>query len=125
MKDPGLTNLPAFKGGPNVAMKLARDKLDSVVQFYRDVLRLPTQQRDDGAWTVEFGSSLLWLDPSDTAQGEVWLEVVVEDVELAREYFREIPGSLAPEAEKLPKGYPGFWIQNPVGLIHLVSKDGA
>ena len=113
-----------FSGGPNIAMKVPPQKLDAVVKFYRDVIGLQVSRSESG-WMVEFGAATLWLDPSDRHVSEIWLELVTDDLENAEQRLRQAGVQPDETIESLPSGYPGFWISNPIGCVHLVSKRGA
>jgi hypothetical protein len=115
---------PNFAGGPNIAMKISPDKLDEVVGFYRDLLGFPVAKSPSGSWKVDLGQFVLWLDLSETGHGQIWLELVVPDAESARNYLAPT-GVIDPRIEALPNDYPGFWIRNPAGFVHLISEEGA
>lgn len=41
----------------------------------------------------------------------------------AAEYLKSFGVTRRDEIELLPKGFKGFWINNPANIIHLVSQD--
>ncbi len=111
---------PSFTGGGNIAMKLPPDLFAGTVSFYCDRLRLPVLEETDENVVFAFGSQKLWLDrAAGLSRPEIWLELVTDDLEGAAEI---LVNSLAGDAEPLPQGFEGFWITNPAGVVHLVSK---
>ena len=66
----------------------------------------------------------LWIDKTKKSNHpEVWLELNVENTHAAEKYLQEKDIERRENIEKLPKDFDGFWISNPTGVIHLVSKD--
>jgi hypothetical protein len=115
-------NQPNFKGGMNIAMKLAPHVFDQTVKFYRDVLRLPVLEEESASVVLEFGPNRLWLDRADHfSQAEIWLEITTDDIPAAADYFSRRGTVRRDEIESLPEGFEGFWICNPADMIHLVS----
>lgn len=114
-----------FNGGANVALKVPAGEMHRLLTFYRDTLGLDAHFSGTGSWVITFGPLTLWLDPSDSHRGEIWLEVVTSDVIRAKKHLAScgVPESSAIEA--LPADFPGFWITNPIGAVHLVAQHGA
>lgn len=115
-----------FRAGRNVALKLPADRFDQTVRFYRDVLGLPVHSTPDGGCWVEFGAVRLWLDPSHRrGVPEVWLELVTDDLQTAAAHLEAAGVPRRDGVEELPPGFPGFWIADPAGVIHLVCTPDA
>ena len=98
---------------------------EEVVRFYGDTLGLRRVATEEPEFVFEFGATRLWIDRvPGLERAEVWLEVIAEGP--------DVPGFLdgagvrrRDEVEQLPGDYPGFWIENPAAVIHLVTtKDG-
>lgn len=71
----------------------------------------------------EFGSNQLCIDRVEgLSQAGVWLEVAAGDVPGAAKRFGSAGVVRRDEIEPLPEGNPGFWIQNPASIIHMVAE---
>lgn len=118
-----------LSGGRNIALKIPDHLYLQTLRFYRDVLKLTPDVKQDGQVCFEFGEtepkSTLWLDRTEaTARPDVWLEIKTADLDATRAYLIS-EGLVVPEKlEKLPKGFPGFWVVDPAGLVLLVSLHG-
>jgi hypothetical protein len=113
---------PKFEGGKNIAMKLPSHLFDETAAFYRDVLRLTILEEIDSSVVFEFGMQKLWLDKEDhLSKPEIWLEIISDDVDAAEDYLNRRGVVRRDDIEPLPEGFKGFWIRNPVDLIHLVA----
>lgn len=117
-----------FAGGRNIAMKVPPHQWDETVRFYRDVVGLeviehePTEPPSVG---FVFGANQLWIDRVDRfSQSEVWLELSVADVRGAADRLEAAGVVRRDEIEPLGDDFEGFWITNPAGVIHMVSKPG-
>jgi hypothetical protein len=114
---------PTFTGGTNIAMKLPPQLYEQTITFYKDVMRLPMLRREDATCVFTFGPMQLWLDRVPTAShAEVWLEFVTNDTAAAADYLQQHAVVRRDEIEPLPEGFDGYWITNPAGIIHLVSR---
>ena len=118
---------PKFTPGKNIAIKVPVSEFDKTVSFYRDILgfeEVEVLSYDDiKSVTFKYGEMNLWIDKApDIEQVEVWLEVIVEDIDQASEYLRENNFFRRDEIEKLPEGFRGFWIANPANFIHLITE---
>ena len=115
---------PHFEGGSNIAMKVPSPHFDATVAFYRDVLQLPTVASTDTSVVFQFGPNQLWLDRVEPfSQAEVWLELVADDLAVARAHLASEGTIRRDEIEALPEGFEGFWIANPAHIIHLVRQQ--
>ena len=118
-----------LSGGRNIALKIPDHLYSQTVRFYRDVLKLTQDVKQDGQVCFQFGEteprSTLWLDRTEaTARPDVWLEIKTADLDATKAYLIS-EGLVVPEKlEKLPNGFPGFWIVDPAGLVLLVSLHG-
>lgn len=118
-----------LSGGKNIALKIPDHLYSSTLRFYRDVLRLEQKLRPDGQVCFHFGDTeprnTLWLDRTEgTAYPAVWLEIKTADLDATKAYLIS-QGIVVPDKlEKLPDGFPGFWIVDPAGLVLLVSLHG-
>ena len=117
---------PTFSGGRNIAMKVPPHLWDATVLFYRDVIGLKQTDRLAPAVCFEFGANHLWIDRVETiSHAELWLELNTDDVPKAADHL-EAAGIVRRETiEKLPDGFPGFWIRNPASIIHIVKEPDA
>ncbi len=116
---------PPFEGSANVAMKVPAHTYEQTVTFYEDTLGLPILQTDESSCSFQFGPLRLWIDrvPQYT-QPELWLEVRTHHTETAWSHLEESGVPRRDQVEALPEGFDGFWIANPAGVIHLVSRHG-
>lgn len=120
---------PRFEPGRNIAIKVPAHEYAQTVAFYRDVLGFSPGPEDVPSSTesvrFEYGDKLLWIDrvPS-LSQAEIWLEIVVDDVDAASRYLEEHGCARRDEIEALPAGFKGFWITSPANIIHLVTAGG-
>jgi predicted enzyme related to lactoylglutathione lyase len=116
--------MPSFTAGSNVAIKVPGPQYESTVAFYRDVLGLPLERRDDHSHAFTFGDGRrLWIDRMPALpRGDVWLEIAVDDLDAAREHFERHGVVLRPEVEPLAPSLRAFWASDPSGAIVLVSE---
>ena len=114
-----------FAGGRNIAMKVPPHLWEATVTFYRDVLALKIVEPAEAvskSVAFEFGANRLWIDcVGGLSQAELWLELTAGDVQGAAEHLQSAGVVRRDEIEPLPEGFEGFWIQNPAGIIHLIS----
>ncbi len=69
-----------------------------------------------------FGEIRLWVDQVPSlSQAEIWLEVQSDDTEKASAALEASGVVRCDDIEPLPKGFNGFWIANPAGIVHLVA----
>lgn len=115
---------PQFSGGRNIAMKVPPHVWEETVTFYRDILGLRQIDAHLPEVVFAFGANQLWIDKVDgLSQAELWLEITTDDVAAAADHFKAAQIVRRDEIEPLPEGYPGFWIQNPASIIHLIAKQ--
>lgn len=114
-----------FVGGRNIALKVPPHQYGATVSFYRDAVGLPVIERfQPNNIVFEFGRQQLWIDPVPAlSQAEVWLELVVDDVDAAAHHLDGNGAVRCDQIERLPEGFSGFWISSPASIIHLVSSD--
>jgi catechol 2,3-dioxygenase-like lactoylglutathione lyase family enzyme len=118
---------PKFSPGKNIAVKVPPHEFEATVAFYKDVLGLEQIEAsatgDFESVVFEFGDKNLWIDRiSGLSQGEIWLEVVADDIEHASEYLAKKGCARRDEIEPLPKDFIGFWVSSPANIIHLVTE---
>ncbi len=116
---------PSFTGGVNIAMKVPPHTFDRTVAFYRSILGIPVDETEEESVAFRFGPNRLWIDrvPTQT-QSDVWLQIETPDIEQAEAHFRRTRTERRDEIETLPDNMEAFWITNPAGIVHLVSKKG-
>ncbi len=120
------TQSAEFRPGNNIAMKVPPHEFPRAVAFYRDVVRLKHLGHFEGSEVFEFGGLRLWIDPMpQLSQAEIWLELETEDTAAAAEQLAAGEVARCDEIEPLPPGFDGFWIANPAGIVHLISKAKA
>ena len=113
----------SIEPGINIAMKVPSYQFDDTVEFYRDVIGLTQLEEEKPCIVFDFGGKKLWLDKrNDLSHAEIWLEFQTDDVATTASYLEERGVVRRDEVETLPSGFDGFWICNPAGIIHLVSK---
>ena len=116
---------PVFRPGRNIAMKLPERLFIETLAFYRDTLGLEVEENDSGA-LVRFGAMRLHLDRlPHQSQTDLWLQVETDDVAAAQAHLAAKGVVRCDEVERLPDGFPGFWIAAPSGTIHLVAEGDA
>ncbi|MGJ0535589.1 VOC family protein [Methylocystis sp.] len=118
-----------IRGGRNIALKIPDHSYSQTVAFYRDVLKLPQVERQDGQVCFRFDDrqpfTYLWLDKAEgSARPDVWLELNTDNVEQAKRYLQSMGGTVPSHLERLPDGFKGFWFVDPAGLVYLVSLHG-
>lgn len=112
-----------FEGGPNLALKVPDHLHETMVAFYRDILKLPLIAEADSP-VFAFGTMKLWIDRvPGLSQPEIWLELRTTDHRLAAEYLASAGALRCDAVETLPEGFPGFWMAAPGGIVHLVSES--
>ncbi len=118
---------PTFEGGINIAVKIPKSKYEQTISFYRDILKLDIEERPITNPTVSrthkvlFGNNVMWLDCVDNyTHSETWLELNVEDVEVATAYLKAQGVDTCDEIEQLPEGM--HWITDPAGTVFIVKK---
>lgn len=115
---------PVFSGGANVALKTPPNLHATTVRFYRDTLGLPVLDAGPDSVVFEFGPIRLWVDRSEgVSTPETWLEIRTADPVGASGHFERHDVRRCDAVEPLPDGFPGFWISNPAGQVHLVSAE--
>ena len=120
-----MTEMPTFKGGRNIALKLPERDYAATLAFYRDTLGLPVLRDDAAGATLDFGPIRLHLDRvPHQSQADMWLQVETPDTSAARAYLETKGVILCEEVEPLPEAYDGFWIAGPAGTIHLIDAEG-
>lgn len=118
-----------FEGGINIAVKIPKSKYEQTVTFYRDILKMQTEERPIDNPTVsrthkvKFGNNILWLDCVDNyTHAQTWLELNIPDVEEATAYLRSNGIESCDELEELPENM--HWIMDPAGTVFIVkSRD--
>jgi catechol 2,3-dioxygenase-like lactoylglutathione lyase family enzyme len=117
-----------FRGGRNIAMKVPPHLWDETVRFYRDVAGLEViehEPTDPPSVGFVFGANQLWIDRVEhVSHAELWLELNVDDVDAAAERLEQAGVARRDEIEPLGDSFDGYWIANPAGIIHLVSRPG-
>ncbi len=114
---------PAYRGGPNIAMKIPLGEYEATLRFYRDVLGLPRLDAYCPDHVFQYGPSLLWLDSvPEIERTEIWLELLTPDTAIAGEYLARSGVTRCDVVEPLPAGFDGFWIRSPASVVHLVTR---
>ncbi|NKB70236.1 MAG: hypothetical protein GKR89_24455 [Candidatus Latescibacteria bacterium] len=115
---------PTFQGGPSLAMKVPPHLFDQTVAFYRDTLGLTPLRTAPDSCGFQWGAMELWLDRVATvSQAEIWLQIQTPNTADAGQNLAAEGVVRRDEIEPLPDGFEGFWIGNPAGIIHLVSRS--
>jgi predicted enzyme related to lactoylglutathione lyase len=121
------TNI-GFNGGVNIAIKIPKSKYEQTVHFYRDVLKLPVEEKPIDNPTVsrthevKFGNNIVWLDCVDNyTHSEVWLELKTGNVEKATSYLQKQGIDTCDELEKIPDNM--HWIQDPAGTVFIIGEE--
>ena len=116
-----------FTGGVNIAIKIPKSKYEETVVFYRDILKLPVEEKPitnptvSRTHEVKFGANIVWLDCVDNyTHSEVWLDLKTDDVEAATEYLRSKGINTCDELESIPSDM--HWIMDPAGTPFILNK---
>jgi len=118
---------PVFSGGINIALKIPRSKYEQTVDFYKNVLKLSTEEKPihnpnvSRTHRVEFGPNILWLDCVDhCTHAETWLELRTDNVENATRHLADHGINTCDELEQIPGDM--HWIMDPAGTVFIVKK---
>lgn len=118
-----------FEAGINIAIKIPKNKYESTVAFYRDILKLDVEERPINNPTVsrthevKFGNNIIWLDCVDNyTHSETWLQLTVPNVEQATKYLQSQGVETCDEIEQLPENM--HWITDPAGTVFNVQQRG-
>jgi predicted enzyme related to lactoylglutathione lyase len=118
---------PEFSGGINIAIKIPKSKYQQTVDFYKNVLKLPVEEKPISNPTVsrthrvEFGPNTVWLDCADNCtHAETWLELKTDDVEKAVSHLTGHGINTCDELEQIPAGM--HWIMDPAGTVFILKK---
>lgn len=116
-----------FEAGINIAIKIPKSKYDQTVAFYRDILKLPVEEKAIDHPTVsqthevKFGNNIIWLDCVDNyTHSETWLQLTVPDVSEATQYLQSNGVETCDEIEELPENM--HWITDPAGTVFNVQQ---
>lgn len=116
-----------FEAGINIAIKIPKSKYDKTVAFYKDILKLPVEEKPIDNPTisrtheVKFGHNVIWLDCVDNyTHSETWLQLTVPNIEEATSYLRAHSVETCDELEELPENM--HWIQDPSGTVFNVQE---
>ena len=116
-----------FEAGINIAIKIPKSKYDKTVAFYKNILKLPVEERPIDNPTVsrthevKFGNNIVWLDCVDNyTHSETWLQLRVPNVEQATEYLRSQGVEPCDELEALPENM--HWIMDPAGTVFNLQE---
>lgn len=127
LKQKGLNMSIPFEAGINIAIKIPKSKYEKTVAFYRDVLKLPVEEKKINNPTVsrthevKFGNNIIWLDCVDNyTHSETWLQLTVPNVEEATQYLQLNGVETCDEIEELPENM--HWITDPAGTVFNVQK---
>lgn len=111
-----------FEAGINIALKIPKSKYEQTVAFYKDILKLPVEEKPINNPTVsrthevKFGANIIWLDCVDNyTHTETWLQLTTPDVEEATTYLRLNGVDTCDEIEAIPENM--HWIQDPAGTV--------
>ena len=118
-----------FTGGINIALKIPKARYEQAVHFYKNVLKLETEERPISNPTVlkthrvVFGANILWLDCMRHAtDSEVWLELNTSNVKIATQYLERNGTETCDELEEIPSNM--HWIRDPAGTVFILKpKD--
>lgn len=123
-----MTNQP-FQGGVNIAIKIPKSKYEATVAFYKNILKLPVEEKPIDNPTVsrthevKFGNNIVWLDCVDNyTHSETWLELTTPNVPQATEYLKANGISTCDELEQLPDNN-AHWIMDPAGTVLIVNQQ--
>ena len=117
----------AFRGGPNVALKVPAPLWEDTVTFYRDTLGLPATAHESGvsgSLGFDMGPYTLWVERAPAlGQSEVWLELQTPDLPGAERALEAHGVARCDEIEALPAHLSGFWISSPASTVHFVGPE--
>ncbi|HAD96443.1 MAG TPA: hypothetical protein DCG19_03495 [Cryomorphaceae bacterium] len=118
---------PQFEAGINIAIKIPKSKYEETVAFYRDILKLPVEEKSiknptiSRTHEVKFGHNVLWLDCVDNyTHSETWLQLTTPNVEEATEYLLSKGVNPCDEIEELPENM--HWIMDPAGTVFNLQR---
>lgn len=119
-----------FEAGINIAIKIPKSKYEKTVAFYRDILKLPVEEKKIDNPTVsrthevKFGHNIIWLDCVDNyTHSETWLQLTVPNVEEATEYLQSNGVETCDEIEELPENM--HWITDPAGTVFNLQQTSS
>ncbi len=116
-----------FEAGINIAIKIPKSKYEKTVAFYRDILKLPVEERPidnptvSRTYEVKFGNNIIWLDCVDNyTHSETWLQLTVANVDEATKYLQTNGVETCDEIEELPENM--HWITDPAGTVFNLQE---
>lgn len=123
--------VPSYRLGHNLAMKIPASSYEPTVSFYRDVLRLTVVSVDDElspkvtrSSRIDAGAITLWLDcVADEDAVGVWLELVTSDLPEAMSHLAAHGVGAEDWREPFPAGTEAHWVCNPVEVPHVLHAD--
>lgn len=117
-----MNNPPQFRGGKNVALQVPPLQFESTIQSYRQ-LGIPILSDSPDNVIFAFGPMTLHITRNcRLSQAEVWFELISDDLLTASPAATVAGMSRCDDIEPLPEGFPGFWLTNPAGIVHLVTS---
>ncbi|RZK38955.1 MAG: hypothetical protein EOO90_20505 [Pedobacter sp.] len=118
---------PTFEAGINIAIKIPKHKYEKTVAFYRDILKLPVEEKPiknptvSRTHEVKFGHNIIWLDCVDSfTRSETWLQLTVPNIEEATEYLLSNDVIPCDEIEEIPENM--HWIMDPAGTVSNLQE---
>lgn len=125
-----LTMSIQFEAGINIAIKIPKNKYEKTVAFYRDILKLPVEEKKienptvSRTHEVKFGNNIIWLDCVDNyTHSETWLQLTVPNVEEATKYLQSNGVETCDEIEELPENM--HWITDPAGTVFNLQQTSS
>lgn len=119
---------PTFNGGVNIAIKIPKSKYEATVAFYKDILKLPVEEKPIDNPTVsrthevKFGGNTVWLDCVDNyTHSETWLELTTPNVPEATAYLKTNGVNTCDELEQIPEN--AHWVMDPAGTVLIINQQ--
>lgn len=109
-----------FRSGPNIAMKVPRERLQEALGYCNRSLGLERIESLAPAIVFALGENRLWVDAAEKlTEVEVWLEFQTDSAATAATLLGRTDVVLRESIEPLPRGFQGLWIKTRPDFLGL------
>lgn len=109
-----------FRSGPNIAMKVPRERLREALGYCNRSLGLERIESLAPAIVFALGENRLWIDTTEkVTEVEVWLEFQTDSSATAATLLGRTDVVQRESIEPLPRGFQGLWIKTRPDFLGL------